>query len=216
MTDSSGLTPQEREELDRLLRAMFNAAEENGSYDTYGGMRPSDPIYLEMAAPIHAVVASLLASREHQDSQGWQWFGNAAHFICGRWCRFHLATQVGEYLVSTVGEYVPGDGVQTILAESRGITLTGKGEAREAEFLEKVGFEEIGYQRTYETMVFKAGKPCDAEGCGCGMPMIDGRELDFTGYNDAGTATRGHREMCEKWASSDAARSAEGKEQANG
>ena len=39
--------------------------------------------------------------------------------------------------MSTVGEYVPPDGVQTILAESRGIALTGKGEAREAEFLEK-------------------------------------------------------------------------------
>lgn len=36
----------------------------------------------------------------------WEWFGNAAHFICGRWCRFHLATKVGKYLISTVGEYV--------------------------------------------------------------------------------------------------------------
>jgi hypothetical protein len=36
----------------------------------------------------------------------WKWFGSAAHFICGRWCRFHLATQVGRYLISTVGEFV--------------------------------------------------------------------------------------------------------------
>ena len=201
-TDPSVLSAQERAELDRLLDAFRVLGEAH---------------YLEEDQPsrdaIYAFVSRLLASRENQDSQRWQWFGSAAHFICGRWCRFHLATQVGEYLVSTVGEYVPPDGVQTILAESRGIALTGKGEAREAEFLEKVGFEEIGYRRTYETMVFKAGKPCDAEGCGCGIPVIDGSELDFEGYNDAGAATRGHQEMCAKWANLDAARSAEGKEQ---
>src|SRR5919106_127620 len=46
-----------------------------------------------------------------------KWFGHAAHFICGRWCRFHLATQVGDYLVSTVGEYWPEHDVREIHAQ---------------------------------------------------------------------------------------------------
>lgn len=36
----------------------------------------------------------------------WRWFGLAGHFVCGRWCRFHLCTAVGEYMVSTVGLFV--------------------------------------------------------------------------------------------------------------
>ncbi len=36
----------------------------------------------------------------------WEWFGNAGHFMCSQWCRFHLCTKVGPWLVSTVGEYV--------------------------------------------------------------------------------------------------------------
>ena len=35
----------------------------------------------------------------------WKWFGVAAHFIGGISCEFHLATQVGSVLVSTVGQY---------------------------------------------------------------------------------------------------------------
>ena len=45
-------------------------------------------------------------------------------------------------------------------------------------------------------MVFKAGKLCD---CGCGIPSIDGSELDFTPYNDAKSATKGHMKLCNKW-----------------
>ena len=115
----------------------------------------------------------------------WKWFGNAAHFICGRWCRFHLATQVGDFLVSTVGQLVhPKD--------SKG------GEQADALYLvENPNGAEIGYNRFYETMVFKAGPPCDAEGCNCGLPIpSDHGELDFEGYNDPGAATLGHRAMC--------------------
>jgi hypothetical protein len=47
-----------------------------------------------------------------------RWFGHAGHFICAEWCRFHLCTQVGPYLISTVGEYVPDAPVREILAQS--------------------------------------------------------------------------------------------------
>lgn len=130
----------------------------------------------------------------------WRWFGKASHFICGHDCRFHLATQVGPWLVSTVGEYLPDSSTRDILAESRGIVLKGKGDERRASWMQQVGYEEIGYQRTYETMVFRAGEACGGD-CGCGVPQIDGPELDFRGYNNAGDATAGHMELCAKWAS---------------
>ena len=131
----------------------------------------------------------------------WEWFGNAAHFICGRDCRFHLATLVGPWLVSTVGEYLPDSNVREFLAESRGIALEGRGDDRRASWMRQVGYEEIGYGRKYETRVFRAGERCASEECGCGLPTAeDWGELDADGYNDAASATQGHYAMCEKYA----------------
>lgn len=121
--------------------------------------------------------------------QDWEWFGNAGHFICGRWCRFHLATKVGPWLVSTVGEFVHP-------------RHSGGNERAEAEWLkENWPGEDIGWDRKYETMVFRAGKPCDDPECGCGMPeLADGTELDTLGANKAGKARANHMALCEKWA----------------
>ena len=95
---------------------------------------------------------------------------------------------------------MPPASVREIVAKSRGITLTAKGDAAEVEWLKKVGFEELGHKRTYETMVFRAGKPCVSKGCNCGMPAPnDWSELEMQGYKDAGSATRGHYELCKKW-----------------
>lgn len=116
----------------------------------------------------------------------WKWFGHAAHFICGRWCRFHLATQIGDFLVSTVGLYVHP-------SKSAGSERT------EAEYLVKnPNGEMIGCDRFYETMVFKAGTPCKDKECGCGLPGTASSELDYNGYQTAGEATIGHRMMCLK------------------
>jgi hypothetical protein len=120
----------------------------------------------------------------------WEWFGNAAHLITGRWCRFHLATKVGPWLVSTVGEYVhPRHGMGS--------------EQKEAEW-EKENWpgENIGLDRKYETMVFRAGEPCS---CGCGLPRaVDWDELEICGYNDAKAAREGHLRLCEEWAAKSA------------
>lgn len=114
----------------------------------------------------------------------WKWFGDAGHFICGRWCRFHLCTQIGRFLVSTVGAYVHP-------RHSMGSEL------REREWLEaNFPGEDIGWGRKYETMVFLAGEPCSEPTCGCGLPVNSGNELAFDGYNDAGAATNGHYKMC--------------------
>ncbi len=118
----------------------------------------------------------------------WRWFGLAGHFICGRWCRFHLCTAVGEYLISTVGLFVhPRHSAGREDTESDWLSRNPDG-------------EEIGRDRFYETMVFRCGKPCVAPGCNCGMPEHDGGELDFEGYQTVRDATEGHRRMCEKWA----------------
>ena len=107
---------------------------------------------------------------------------------------------MGKYLVSTVGEYLPDASLREILAETRGVILTGKGEVREADYLEKIGFEEVGASRKFETMVFLAGNRCK---CGCGLPEHNGTELDFKGYNETKDAAKGHMTMCERWSHKD-------------
>src|SRR5689334_22405875 len=137
--------------------------------------------------------------------QEWRWFGNAAHLCVSRWCRFHLATLVGDYLVSTVGEYFPERASREIHASVKdpkwlAANRHRKGDDFDFHYFKRFGFEEIGFGRTYETFVFRAGAPCMEEICGrCGLPGIDGSELDSEGYNNAGDATRGHMAMCEKW-----------------
>jgi hypothetical protein len=99
-------------------------------------------------------------------------FGYPAHFICADRCRFHLATQVGKYIVSTVGAFFPSP--------------EGK-------------MEIIGIDRFFETMVFKCGKICKRADCRCNMPETNGRELDMAGYETAGEAQAGHKKMIKKW-----------------
>ena len=129
----------------------------------------------------------------------WEWFGHAGHFICGQWCRFHLCTKVGKYLISTVGEYVPDEGVREILARTRGITLTGRGDDRLRDYMNKIGFEPLGAgTETYETMVFLAGPPCQAKDCNCGMPsLLDCSEIMMERYGNAGEARVGHLKYCD-------------------
>jgi len=131
----------------------------------------------------------------------WKWFGNAGHFVCGNWCRFHLCTLVGNRLVSTVGQYYPDSQVREILAKSRNVELSGKGDARDADYMKKIGYEEIGYHRMFETMVFDTtGEVCTDIECACGLPKIIPTDIDFDAYNTAGDAAAGHMAMCKKWA----------------
>lgn len=103
----------------------------------------------------------------------WRWFGSAGHLIVSSSCEFHLTTQVGDLLISTVGDY----------RQTRG----------------DKDYTAIGAGRTFETMVFRVGAPCE---CGCGLPdLVDaGANIDFAGYTDRAAATRGHLAMCEKYA----------------
>jgi hypothetical protein len=121
------------------------------------------------------------------------------HFICARDCKFHLNTCVGSFIVSTVGELWPDSAVREILAKSRGIELEGIGDAREADAMRKMGYQEIGLDRKYETMVFVAKPAEDGDYRCCPFRMVSGEDVDFAGYNDAEEAYKGHLAMCEKW-----------------
>lgn len=133
----------------------------------------------------------------------WEWYGHAGHLIVGSDCRFHLATLVGPWWVSTVGEWLPDSATWDIYAQSAGVTLKGRGDARRNQFLSDVGYVEIGCDRKYETMVFRSsGRRCETPDCGCGLPLVDEwGELDSDGYNDARSAREGHLAMCAKWSS---------------
>lgn len=104
----------------------------------------------------------------------WKWYGMAAHFICAADCLFHMATLVGDHLVSSVGD----------LRLHQGGGVRGERQT-------------IGHERTYETFVFKAGPICT---CGCGMPTIEGHEIDTEPANDPATARENHMAMCAKYA----------------
>ena len=62
----------------------------------------------------------------------WRWDGHAGHLIISAKCRFHLNTRIGDYRISTVGDYFP-DGADTP--------------------------QEIGARRTHETFVFRVSGP---------------------------------------------------------
>ena len=130
----------------------------------------------------------------------WIWMPHPGHFILGDKCRFHLNTYVGKYIVSTVGELWNERGVREILASVDDPKWLAEnkhflGDNFDAVYFKKFGYEEIGYQRKYETMVFKAKK--SSYKC-CPYRMISG-ELDFAGYNSDGDAYNGHLTLCKKW-----------------
>lgn len=128
--------------------------------------------------------------------ENWIWMPHAAHFICGHQCRFKLATYVGKYIVSTVGELVPDSQVREIEAKCKGVVLEGIGEEREIDWFKKCGYSQIGYDRTYETMVFKARK--SKHKC-CPYEIESGNEIDFIGCNDSEEAFKNHYKLCKRW-----------------
>lgn len=104
----------------------------------------------------------------------WIWMPHAGHFIGGSSCRFHLNTYVGDYIVSTVGEYDP----------------KGRGWGK---------FEQLGYDRLYETMVFRAIKETEPTAMCCPYTILVSEEMEMDGYNDPVEAYNGHLALCKKW-----------------
>lgn len=116
------------------------------------------------------------------NAKDWKWSGLAHHLIGGANCRFHMATQIGNVIISTVGEYW-----------------------LDKASMEKLGEEgplEIGLGRTFETFVFKASDNLCT--CGCGLNLIhDYTEIDSLAANTRAEATENHMKLCVKWAEAD-------------
>jgi len=102
----------------------------------------------------------------------WVWYGYAGHFIGGRHCAYHLSTRIGDYLISTVGDYRPP-------------SLGGE--------RERLGAGKNDY---YETHIF----PCDGETKDGDPNVTEWCEVDGTRYPESIDAERGHRDYCEKYA----------------
>lgn len=115
----------------------------------------------------------------------WKWYGSPGHLIVAQWCRFHLCTEIGDYLVSTVGMYVHP-------RHSQG------SEATDHEWWQKNWpGEDIGCGRKFETAVFRAtGDRCTSATCGCGLPVIDCEDLDILPANTATAARANHMQAC--------------------
>jgi hypothetical protein len=138
-------------------------------------------------------------------------------------CRFHLNTYVNGYIVSTVGEYWPGSDVCRLFVENRRrfpfleINEGGKvvekkrltdeetdkllaleGDYFEAMYLRIFGYEDLGLNRKYETMVFVAKKQ-EEEGANCCPWQATAGILDTEGYNDPREAYEGHLKLCKKY-----------------
>ncbi len=99
----------------------------------------------------------------------WKWQGHPGHYCCVADCMFRMATRVGAFLVSTVGDR-RGDG------DDGPMTTIGGGDA---DF--------------FETMIF--GCEDDDLPCGC-AELDDGDELDVRRYATAKAARDGHMAAC--------------------
>lgn len=141
-----------------------------------------------------------MKSKKAVPKDKWVWMPHPAHLCVAQDCRFFLATKVGKYIVSTVGEYLPDVGIREIFAKSRGVKLEGMGDARRADYMKKIGYEDIGFGRKYETIVFPASKPSKSGCKACPYVISSGRDFDMKGYNTAEEAYKGHMALCAKWA----------------
>ncbi len=153
----------------------------------------------------------------------WIWMPHVGHLCVGHMCRFHLNTYVNGYIVSTVGEYFPpsdllrrfieirkqypklGIGIDGKIQESKPLTdeqlqelLDLKGDSFDAAYLHIFGYEDIGWNRKYETMVFKATAQSNSLAQCCPYEA-EGSCLEMNGYNDPKDAYEGHMELCQEW-----------------
>jgi len=115
--------------------------------------------------------------KEFVPSDKWIWYGHAGHLCVGHYCRFHLCTKVGQFFISTVGDYFPP-------GEDARDTIGG------------------GEKDFFETYVFtaKKGLKCKLNKCQCGMPNIDLHEIDGARVETAREAANLHMKMCRKYA----------------
>lgn len=105
-----------------------------------------------------------------RNADEWVWTGRQMHFVGD--CNFHLATYVGDFLVSTIGEYY------------------SKGSKK----METLGAWEKHF---YETMVFRAKESPLNDIYPCFLVDLDA--VDMEKYETAKEACERHLALCRKW-----------------
>jgi hypothetical protein len=104
----------------------------------------------------------------------WYWSGYPGHFIGADSCCFSLHTRVGDYRISTIGDYR--------LNSSSGVEKQTLG---------------VGEKDFFETMVFELEDEIDPEAPEGAVKEWSGR--DCRRYAESREAERGHYEFCEKY-----------------
>lgn len=133
-----------------------------------------------LPALLAEIRASRAASRASPDEgQRRIELGCAGHFIAATHCRWHRHTQIGDYRISSVGDYYPPRGRE------------------HDERRETLGADPLSF---FETMVFRTS-PHPASGneeCGC-RTVTDWAEVDAERYATAGAAQAGHERFVSKF-----------------
>ena len=114
---------------------------------------------------IESASASGAVSRDR-----WQWFGTPGHFIAADHCQFRMHTRIGDYRISTVGDYHPG----------------GIDNER----------QNLGFGRTHETFVFRVSGP--GEGKMDPIEIMTESYTVSDDPDGALVVAEGHVAMCER------------------
>ena len=143
-----------------------------------------------------------LMNESIRSAADWIWMPHPGHFICAEHCRFSLNTCVGEFTVSTIGEYLPPESVREIKASSMGVLLEGHGYDRYVDYMKKIGYEGMGSdpEYKYETMVFiaKDNEDTEARKC-CPKTPANYEDIETRRYKTAGEAYEGHIQLCKQF-----------------
>jgi hypothetical protein len=131
----------------------------------------------------------------------WVWMAHPGHFICSKNCKFFLNTYVGKYIVSSVGELWLERSSREIHARINDpiwydLNKHLLGDEFDYVYMKRFGYEDIGLDRKYETIVFKAKKSKNK--C-CPYEIIVSKEVETNCYNSPEDAYKGHLKLCKKW-----------------
>lgn len=113
--------------------------------------------------------------------------GCKGHLIVGNSCRWHRHTQVGNYRISTIGDYYSVNYKKLDKGVPRSLALER----------DRVG---SGAKDFFESQVFKTSRKREKQNDGCGCRrVIDWGGLECKRYPTAGKAQAGHERLVQKY-----------------
>jgi hypothetical protein len=135
--------------------------------------------------------------------EDWIWMAHPGHYRWADFCRFRLCTYVGNYIVSSVGEYLPNfteDNLDKVnmIDSLIGLAKIRKEYSDDDSDIPGNSYEKlVGSSYLYETIVFKSLE--NTSECKCCIAICDDEEIEKNEYNTQELAFAGHYELCEKY-----------------